>query len=167
MTNEENSSAAIEAVEKAVEQVVHPQAYPTEGIDLNPAFDAIIDRLQPLRARLLKDLASATARNFTQQRADLVEFQSLLRAYDVLAGYVTADGRQIEPHDPGDPEVVRRREEEIDEAVGASTERMQTRTSLVAHVPLEGPEPRRPRHNEFAQARYRAAEERKSRWWQG
>ncbi len=130
---ERGVAAALEGEEVAAE----PQVYPIEGINLGPAFQAVIERLQPIRDRLLKSISSTTARNFSDQRADLVEFQSLTRAFDILAGFVSPDGRALAPMAEPDPDNIKRRHEHIEETVARSGQHMQDRAAQFSNAPLE------------------------------
>jgi len=111
--------------------------YRVDGVDLSPAFTAILDQLAPVRARLMKALGSTTARNFREQREDLLRFQSLVRAFDVLAGYMTPDGRQLATVEEVDLEAAKRREDYVDDTVGRANNLMQRRAELYSDVPLE------------------------------
>ena len=151
MTNE-NDEAALRAVEQATQEVVEgqrivqehsqdvhvdPQQYRIEGVDLSPAFTAILDQMVPVRNRLVKSLVSATARNFTEQRDDLVLLQSLIRAYDVLAGYMTPDGKQLAEIDSGDIERQRRVNDRFDKELERTRGAMQQRAEVFSNAPIE------------------------------
>lgn len=143
MTNEdqEKATAAVEAAVQEVKQVEAGQqpvsAFRVPGVDLGPAFNAIIDCLKPIRERLLLSINSSTDRNFQQQRDDLLELQSLTRAFDVLAGYVTPDGRELEPLQEKDPEAQAQRDQSVREAVERTTGQMRQRSAVYSDVPLE------------------------------
>ena len=96
--------AVAEAVQIEPEAAV--QAYPVEGINLGPAFTILVERLQTLRNDFLKMITSATNREFARQRELLVEIQSLTRAFDVLAGFVSPYGHQLSPMVEPDPAVL-------------------------------------------------------------
>lgn len=127
--------AAVEAAVKA--GPTEAPAFPVEGIDLGPAFQVLIEKIQPVRNQLLKMLSSTTDRRFALQRELLVELQSLTRAFDVLAGFVSPDGTELAPMAEPDPEQVKRRHQHIDESVQRSSQGMAERARHFSNVPLE------------------------------
>ena len=160
------ADAALSAVEKALtlppppapkapEDQEDPPTFRSDGIDLGPAFDMLIERIQPIRDRLLKSLASTTARNFQQQRDDLLEYQSYVRAFDVLSGHLTPDGQVLAPLPPTAPDRAREEGEAARQVIETSGQRMRHRASLVASVPLEPPLPRPQHHQDYAPPQHR------------
>lgn len=168
-------------IERAVETALQPehdasdeqaateqQAYPIEGINLGPAFTAIVEKVQPIRDRLLKSISSSTARNFADQRADLVEFQSLVRAFDVLAGFVSPDGRMLAPMIEPDPEQTKQRHNHIEETVARSGQHMKGRAEKFSNAPLEPLRVDRRGRTGFEPPIEQPNGDRKPpRWWQG
>lgn len=124
---------APEVVEQAAEEL---RIYP-EGVDLSPAFAALIEKMKPVRAELLKLVTSPNEHQFARERDLLVQYQGFRRAFHVLAGFVTPDGRLLEPMAESDPEHDRQRHQYIEESGRASADTMHQRARQFSNVPLE------------------------------
>lgn len=130
----ERAVEAAVAPEKAL--VAEPQIYP-EGVDLSPAFTALIEKMKPVRAELLKLVTSPNEHQFARERDLLVQYQGFRRAFHVLAGYVTPDGRVLEPMAESDPEHDKQRHQYIEDSSRASADTMHQRARKFSNVPLE------------------------------
>lgn len=144
-----------------LDEVVPAVTYRIDGVDLSPAFEAIISKLAPIRNQLIKSLLSTTDRRFAQQRDMLLEYQSLMRAFDVLSGYISPDGRVLRPMDPPDPEKLRSDHQTVDEHTHRSDNTMTVRAKEFSNVPLV-PTPSQRRGSDkfdYAPRRYREENE--------
>jgi hypothetical protein len=140
-----------------VEATQQEQMFP-EGIDLQPAFDAIIERIADVRGELLRMLSSGSDRGFARQRELLCKYQSFVRAYDVMAGHCTPDGVVLDPLPVQDAKHAEHLADIIDETVQHTAGRMRGVASLFKSMPVEHTRPARqppPRPEQYAQPHHR------------